>query len=440
MVNSSPFDREHPSSGILQWESIGSIDNNPTRAEFSSPAIEPSTHPEEQLHGGEMVKSSLAPQWISEGNIHAIANNLELLEPQITTTATENSIERNLAELAQLEPLSRGESLLQELRTTYDRLIGTQAELQLLQERDRSQIDVLEQQVLEVKQIKFRIQQIARHSKKQLARVQEMLAALEQVRQEIVTGLERFGGYEQIQSMLAQLEDTRYALIIAHDRLKTGQEAFYESLAAIKEESAARSHESEQKLDKYHQSLTTIMQSLEDDRIQIAGMAVSMALQVTEISELKIKIEAMHGQMEEKSHTLHGKIQEITAGFAELSDSVQTEKEQFYQLTAETIDKAEVMRSQFAEIAKQITHDRSVMENLKTDIESVQKILDSESIQELNLFGQRSKEMMSTWIDIQNRQKTLALRYTRISMWLWILTFGVGLMLVVLLAILMRLN
>jgi uncharacterized phage infection (PIP) family protein YhgE len=240
--------------------------------------------------------------------------------------------------------------------------------------------------------------------------------------------------------MLAQLEETRYALIIAHDRLKTGQEAFYESLAAIKEESAARSHESEQKLDEYHQSLTSIMQSLEDDRIQIAGMAVSMALQFTEISELKIKIEAMHGQMEEKSHTLHGKIQEITAGFAELSDSVQTEKEQFYQLTAETIDKAEVMRSQFAEIAKQITHDRSVIENLKTDIESVRKVLDGESIQELNLFGQRSKEMMSTWMDIQNRQKMLALRYSRISMWLWILTFGIGIILVVLIAILIRLN
>jgi septation ring formation regulator EzrA len=148
----------------------------------------------------------------------------------------------------------------------------------------------------------------------------------------------------------------------------------------------------------------------------------------------------MHGQMEEKSHTLHGKIQEITAGFAELSDSVQTEKEQFYQLTAETIDKAEVMRSQFAEIAKQITHDRSVIENLKTDIESVRKVLDSESIQELNLFGQRSKEMMSTWMDIQNRQKMLALRYSRISVWLWILTFGMGVILVLLIAILIRLN
>lgn len=440
MVNSSPFDREHPSSGLLQWEALGSIDSNPAKLEFSSPVIEPSTHPQEQVAGGEMVKSSLAQQWIREGSIHPIANKLELLEPPIAIPAVEDSIERDLAELAQLEPLTRSESLLQELRTTHDRLLSAQAELQLLQERDRSQIDGLEQQVLEVKQIKFRIQQIARHSKKQLARVQEMLAALEQVRQEIVTGLERFGGYEQIQSMLAQLEETRYALIIAHDRLKTGQEAFYESLAAIKEESAARSHESEQKLDEYHQSLTSIMQSLEDDRIQIAGMAVSMALQFTEISELKIKIEAMHGQMEEKSHTLHGKIQEITAGFAELSDSVQTEKEQFYQLTAETIDKAEVMRSQFAEIAKQITHDRSVIENLKTDIESVRKVLDGESIQELNLFGQRSKEMMSTWMDIQNRQKMLALRYSRISMWLWILTFGIGIILVVLIAILIRLN
>jgi uncharacterized phage infection (PIP) family protein YhgE len=440
LVNSSPFDREHPSSGLLQWEEIGSIDSNPAKLEFLSPVIEPSTHPQEQVAGGEMVKSSLAQQWIREGSIHPIANKLELLEPPIAIPAVENSIERDLAELAQLEPLTRSESLLQELRTTHDRLLSAQAELQLLQERDRSQIDGLEQQVLEVKQIKFRIQQIARHSKKQLARVQEMLAALEQVRQEIVTGLERFGGYEQIQSMLAQLEETRYALIIAHDRLKTGQEAFYESLAAIKEESAARSHESEQKLDEYHQSLTSIMQSLEDDRIQIAGMAVSMALQVTEISELKIKIEAMHGQMEEKSHTLHGKIQEITAGFAELSDSVQTEKEQFYQLTAETIDKAEVMRSQFAEIAKQITHDRSVIENLKTDIESVRKVLDGESIQELNLFGQRSKEMMSTWMDIQNRQKMLALRYSRISVWLWILTFGMGVILVLLIAILIRLN
>jgi hypothetical protein len=375
----------------------------------------------------------------------AVATPLDFSDPTPSESASgeleaDRSIERHLAELAQIDPYSRGQRLIQELCITRERLAESQTELQSIQQHNRLQLDALERNLLEAKQLKFRIQQIARHSKNQLAKVQNLLLSIEQVRQEIITGLDSFGGYEHIRSILGQLEETRYALVIAHDRLKTGQESFYESLQAIKEESAARSLEAEQKLREYHDSIDGLVKSLAEDRQQIVAMAIDIARQVTEISELKSQIATMHGQMEEKSHTLHGKIQAITEGFTELSASVQTEKEQFYQLTAETIDKAEGMRSQFAEIAKQITRDRLSVEDLKTDIESVRKTLDSESIRELNLFAQRSKEMMSTWLDIQNRQKNLALRYGKISLWLWSLTFGMGVLIVLLVSILMRMG
>jgi chromosome segregation ATPase len=440
LINSSPFDYDRPSSGILEWESLDSTKFLPSTSALAELSAHDDTDDDpEDVNTGWLDPSGLRDCIPLELNLNTaeIESHLQLL---LSEHEEAQSIERDLAELAQFDPRSSSQHLIHELSSARERLVDSQAELRSIQQYNKSQVDNLEHHVLEAKQIEFRIQKIARHSKNQLAKVQDLLVSIERVRQEIISGLDNFGGYEQIQGMLGQLEETRYSLVIAHDRLKTGQEAFYESLQAIKDDSAARSAESEQKLQAYHQSIDGLMKSLEEDRQQIVAMAIDIARQVTEISELKSQIAVMHGQMEEKSHTLHGKIKDITEGFTELSTSVQTEKEQFYQLTAETIDKAEGMRAQFAEIAKQITHDRSIVEDLKTDIESVQTMLNNESIQELNLFAQRSKEMMSTWLDIQARQKSLALRYRKISMWLWMLTFGMGVLIVLLVAIFLRIN
>ncbi len=362
------------------------------------------------------------------------------IPPPPKPTEEIDSISDTLAKIAAAEPIAHSQQLLVELQASRAQIADSQAELQLLHQRNQAQVDTVDHNVLQIKQLKFRTQQLARHSGNQLQKVQVMLASLEQIRAEIVTNLAKFGGYEEIHSMLVQLEDTRQALIIAHDRLKTGQEAFYESLRAIQEQVAFQSQDTEQKLHDYQESIQSLMAAITADRQQIAVMGVEMTIRLTEWQALNAEITKMHSQIVEKSQTLQASIAEIDRGFAQLAQSVQQEKAQFYELTVETIDKADAMRSQFADIARQIGLDREAIEQLKTEIESVRHNVDVESEQQIKHFDRQYQELMSNWSDLVVRQKTLTRHSGRFSTWLWILSLMVGVIFILLIMVLMSLK
>ncbi len=453
MINSSALGRQDPSSEILELESISQEDrdqiaSNPDLTRSRSPltatdkltaAADPP--PKSAIVTRSITVGSTGEKLDIRAELDLLLNSLEIVPPHPPTPALERDlISDNLAKIAAAVPIAHSQQLLTQLNFTREELTAAHAELQSLYQRNQVQIEAVDISVLQAKQIKFRTQQLARHSQNQIQKVQTMLGSLEQIRQEVVTNLAKFGGYEEIHSMLIQLEDTRHALVIAHDRLRTGQEAFYESLRAIQEQVTLQSQETEQKLRHDRESIQRLAETISADRQQIAVMGVEMALKLTELKGLNTEMIAMHAQIVEKSQTLQGSIASINQGFAELSQSVQTEKEQFYELTAETIDKADTMRSQFANIARQIGLDREAIEQLKAEIESVRHTVDREAEQQLHHFDQQYHEIMSTWGELQVRQKTLSRNAGKFSTWLWILSFAVGVIFLLLITVLMSLK
>jgi hypothetical protein len=318
--------------------------------------------------------------------------------------------------------------LLQELKIA-------QTELAVLDRRNQDRVDEIDTSILQAKQLKFRTQQLAQHSKNQIEKAEGMLGSIEQIRTEIVTSLDKFGGYEEIQGMLAQLETTRHALLIAHDRATTGQEAFYDSLQAIQVRVAARSDDSEHKLDRYHESIESLSQSISTDRLRIAGISVDLTTKLTDLHSINAQIITMHAQIVEKSHTLQTRIAQIDRGFLELSQSVQTEKEQFYALTVESIEKADSIRSQLAEIVKQRIDDRDSISALKAELELVRQTVRKEAQQKLINFDVRDRELIAICNDLQTRQKDRVLTTTKIIRWLWILSVVVGVLFISLIRI-----
>ncbi len=471
MINSSAVGRQDRDSETLELETISpneqypaiiDVDCEPSRRDLLSPQqqLDRVALPEQsgstprsnqlltadrQLHSSSIVTQSITLDSTGEkfdirAELESILQSLKLTIPQQDLLLPADSIADELAQIAATAPIAHSQQLLLELDRSREQLAISQAELQSLHQRNQSQIDAVDSSVLQVKQIKFRTQQLARHSQKQIQKVQQMLGSLEQIRQDVVTNLDKFGGYGEIHSMLVQLEDTRHALTIAHDRLKTGQEAFYESLRAIQEQVSAQSQDTEQKLADYQQSLQGLVAEISTDRNRIAVMGVEITLKLTELSGLNSEMTALHGQIVTKSETLQGSIAGINQGFAELSQSVQKEKEQFYELTAETIDKAEVIRSQFSDIASQIGLDREAIEQLKTEVESVRYNAQLEAEHQLNHFDRQYTELMSTWSEFQVRQKNFSRHQRRVSVWLWLLSCVVGVVLVLLMAVLMTIR
>jgi chromosome segregation ATPase len=362
---------------------------------------------------------------------------LAIPQPPISALTFESSL---ISGLPSPETIAHTQQLLHALNTTHDRISSVYANLQVTHQSNQAQVDAIDGSILEVKQLKFRIQQLARHSKNQLEQAAKMLGSIEQIHTEIATGLTKFGGYSEIQSMLLQLETTRHDLIIAHERATTGQAAFYDSLKAIQVDAAARSDESEHKLNRYHESIQSLSQTISSDRLQIATMSVDLSTELTDLHSLNTQITSTHTQIIAASEAMRSRIVEIDREFVALSVSVQTEKEQFYELTVAAIEKTDQIGSQLANIIKQIGDDRDSISTLKSQLEGVRHLARQEIEQKLNNLDLRYHQLISTWDDFQVRQKDRAINTRKFSSWLWILSVAVGGILVLLIRILMLLR
>jgi uncharacterized coiled-coil DUF342 family protein len=134
----------------------------------------------------------------------------------------------------------------------------------------------------------------------------------------------------------------------------------------------------------------------------------------------------MHSQVVEKSQTLQLKITEIDCSFGNLSQSLREDQQQFYELTAETIDKADVIQSQLTDVIKQIDNDRASIMALKSSIESVKQVCQQVILQQSDEADSRYQELLTICTDLQFRQQERIATTNRQSRWLWILSIAVG--------------
>jgi hypothetical protein len=463
LINSSSEDRDDSHSEILKLASIFDLGNESidldqhrrsSDTNDDSDSSNLSVQSRKQIERSVITQSTIIPSIDKNSDIKseldlllASIQNVCPQPPNLEQIPDPGSISEILAKIAISESITDIQQLLQDLIISHDRLTTARTELKVLYQDSQAQVDSVNASTLEVKQIKFRTQQLAKHSKNQIDKVQAMLGVLAQIRTEIVTSLDKFGGYEEINLMLTQLETARHTLVITHDALRetlreqttTGQ-ATYNSLQVIQSQVATRSHESEQKLQQYQESIQNLFQTISTDRLRIAGMSVDMSKKVTDLHSLNAQITTMHAQITGKSQALQSRIAEIDRSFIELSQSVQQEQKQFYELTVETIEKADLIRSQLADITKQMSTDRASIYTIETEIKTLHQNINLDIMQQLNSFDLRHQEMNLIWNNFQARYKQQVILVKKLSGWLWVLSFSVGAIFILLIRVLVSLK
>ena len=442
MTNSNGIDRDDSPSELLEFEPM--LDNTsaaamgvdcqlPVNAQLQSSAPQPSIEP------------SADPNFDLSSELDSLLKSIERSTPHppdfaVTKAQTSSQLACNptsgtLVALAAKESINYPQ-LHQELITVAEQIATARAQLQSVHQRNQAQVDAVDANVLQVNKIKVRIEQLARYTKHQVEKAQETIGILDRIRTEIVTGLENFGDYTEIATMLTELETIRAEAIAAQARLKNGQDSFYTSLQEIKTQIATQQNESTAKLHQYHELIQELSQTAVADRLQITNLAAELSVNLSQVQDLNLQITDTHAQVTDKTHAIQLRIAEIECGFAELAQSLRQDKEQFYELTAETIDRTDALRLQFADINNQIRIDREVIADLQAELESVSQTTDRGTEQQMDYFDLQLQELIDKYEYQQRAQSSKARIYSR---WLWGLSLGVGVMFVLLVRLLLSL-
>jgi chromosome segregation ATPase len=446
LTNSYFVDQDDSPSELLEFEPM--LDSKHPECELTTPLAngsDPQLSVDAQSNTTMSVitQSSMIPATETTFDLTAeldsLLESLRLVTPHppdLAITAASNPKSGNLVAIAANESINYPQ-LRQDLITVSEQISTARAQLQSVHQRNQAQVDAVDASVLQVNKIKVRIKQLARYNKYQVEKIQDTIGIIDRIRTEIATGLEEFGGYAEVAAMLTELKTIRAESIAAQERLKDGQESFYESLRAIQAQVVTQNHESVEKLRQYHELIQDLSQTTSADRLQIAGMSADLNVNLNQVQDLNLQIVEMHAQVTDKSHALQLQMAEINRGFTELSQSLHQDKEQFYELTAETIDRTDALRLQFADMSNQISGDRETIAYLQAELESVSQTADRETEQQLDYFDLQLQELIDKY---EHQQKIQSSKSRKFSSWLWGLSIAVGVISVLLIRIALSLN
>jgi chromosome segregation ATPase len=327
-----------------------------------------------------------------------------------------------------------------ELKTESQRLLEsiaeTQQQLATIQQSSQEKLSAIENGFVQAEQLQHRTEQLAKYSKLQVRQLQEMLESFEQVRQEIVAALDKFGSYDRIEPLVQKIQGAEQSLTQAHDRLHIQHTELYQSLQGIQQQVEHKSHTFEQSFQQKQADLKKLLLAIREDRERVIALEESVENRVVESDRLHQAMQALQVGLDEKSLVVKNNLTDMNSNFASLSESVQHEKQQFYQLTAEMINKTDAMRSQFAEQAKQVSKYWEAIQSLQFKVDDLDDRVDSQTQGQAQLLNQRYEEMASSWGDLKKKQQGLDRYHRTQQSWLKFLTAGLGvsmLMVVVLL-------
>lgn len=361
--------------------------------------------------------------------------------PSVTTNSDENlDVDKELSALLELmgqQSLPTGHhdqnssSASPELQAESQRLLNLVAEthrqLATVQQTNQEKFSALEQNFGHSEQLHQRTEQLAKYSKLQVRQLQEMLQSFELVRQEIVTSLDKFGSYDRIQPLVQQIQN-------AEQSLNQANEGFQE----IHQQVEQRGEAFEQSFQQKQADLNKLLQAIREDRERVINIEQLVNSRLTHADRLHQDLTALKTDLEEKSTTVENNLTDINSNFASLAESVQHEKQQFYQLTAEMINKTDAMRSQFAEQAKQVSKYWEAIQSLQFRVDDLDDRVDSETQTQLQHLKQRHEEIISTWGDLKNKQKNIDRHHRTQQAWLQGLTVGLGVSILMLALLLIK--
>ncbi len=319
-----------------------------------------------------------------------------------------------------------------ESRNLVQSIAAAKNELTDIQQSNQAQVQAIERGVSQSQQLQQRTEQLAKYSKLQVRQMQEMLQSFDGIRQTIVQSLDNFGHYEQLEPMLQKVLAADLSLRQANEKLQAHQFGLYESLQAIQKQVEKRSNTAEQNLLQGQADFEQLLETIRADRERTIALQTLVTQNSQEAQQLHSSLLALQKSLSENSHQLQ-------QNFADLAESVQHEKQQFYQLTADTINKTDAMRSQFAEMAKQVSKDWEAIQTLQFKFEDLRENVDGEGKQQVSQLHQRYEELVSTWSDVKKKQVNIEKFQQRQQTWIKLLTGGLGCTILLLIGTLIKL-
>jgi DNA repair exonuclease SbcCD ATPase subunit len=304
-------------------------------------------------------------------------------------------------------------------------------ELTDIQRHNQVQVQAIERGVNQSQQLQQRTEQLAKYSKLQVRQMQELLQSFDGIRQTIVQSLDNFGHYEQLEPMLQKILAADLSLRQANEKLQAHQSGLYESLQAIQKQVEKRSNTAEQNLLQGQAEFEQLLETIRADRER------TIALQ-TLVTQNSQEAQQLHNSLLGLQKGLSENAEQLQQNFMELAESVQHEKQQFYQLTADTINKTDAMRSQFAEMAKQVSKDWEAIQTLQFKFEDLRENVDGEGKQQVSQLHQRYEELVSTWSDVKKKQVNIEKFQQRQQTWIKLLSGGLGFAILLLIGTLVR--
>jgi hypothetical protein len=311
-------------------------------------------------------------------------------------------------------------------------LIATfKGELTALQHSQQEKIQVIEHHTGQANKLQQRTEQLAKYSKMQIRQMQEMLQSFETIRQEIVASLDKFGHYEQLEPMLQKILAAELSLRQANEKLQVHQSDLYESLQAVQKQVETRSGIAEQNLQQSQLEFTKLLETIQGDRERTIALQTMLTQYFQEAQQLQGNLSGLQTGLDKKSL-------QLASDFTALTESMQHEKQQFYQLTAEMINKTDAMRSQFAEIANQVDKDWKSIQSLQFKVDDLNRSFDSETKQQSFRINQRYDELIASWGDLKNKQANFDRAQQNQQNWLKGLTVAGGITIFTLISLVIK--
>jgi DNA repair exonuclease SbcCD ATPase subunit len=394
----------------------------------------------ETVEKGQSVKSaelsgSLTDLDLLDEEINNLFGSLIVASGDLSQVQGTEGIDHALAEIDAVDIKEKSQELLPELVRAKEQLSTAIAELRQVSTFNEEKANQVEYNFQQVSKLKLRTEQLAKYSKIQLKKIEDIIGGFETIRNDILRGIEQFGGYDNLKPILKEIGEANNSLVLAQQTLEKNQGTFYTSLKEIENNVIHHNQETENKLLKTYQDISGALVQLEANKQKINQLTGDITNHLNAVQKMRDDIIQLHGGIENKTVDLQQKIISITSGFNELSQTVKHEKQQFYQLTSETINKADAMRSQFAEIARQINQDRNIVQDMKKEIHDLRIAFDQEAIKQYERLNKSYEEIVESWGDVKLKQKTIESNQRAMQKWLKMITIIGAVAIVILFAI-----
>jgi hypothetical protein len=254
-------------------------------------------------------------------------------------------------------------------------------------------------------------EQLTLHSKRQLDRAKELTTSFEELRRQISAGLELSNSYGQLKSLIDRTKTTKSDIEAAHTTLISERQKFEVSLQQIEASPEFRGFD----------------RSISTDKLEMSELERQISLKTKDIERHLKNAETVmrERKLRQGSTSERNRLVQLERAFVHLEKTTKEDREQFFELTADSIEKSAQLESQLKLLAHRLARNEKAIAELETSIEVVRQIVDNETIVSDSFSTSLDyKDLLADLEDLRASKRKIAHKLGRINMWLWILSFS----------------